>query len=353
MLNTLYNTLINLFQGCKQMVLTRIISIVGFKLKIHSLKTKLIMAIILLFAFYIVVIITNNFIMSFLLKEKINHSIINNINQTNVYLSFMFTKAKELSVDLSVSFFENENTKKLFNNLQKDSIDMYDQYKAINDIYTNIIYRVRNNNEIDSIYIYSENAKQLITSQAGIFSYNSIQDYAWMQSALSYSDKTAFNWLGYCYDRDLYNLHSKKHLLSLISRADIINRNLKSPVYVGINYDEKYICEIIKNIKLTPNTLVYLIDENKRIISSEDKSKIGTIADNVDDLKLEDINELITSRVKITNAGNYQRLLQKNPVTGWAILMFIPEKELLPEQKAIWITVISTLVIVSDRKSVV
>jgi len=122
---------------------------------------------------------------------------------------------------------------------------------------------------------------------------------------------------------------------------------LKSPVYVGINYDEKYICEIIKNIKLTPNTLVYLIDENKRIISSEDKSKIGTIADNVDDLKLEDINELITSRVKITNAGNYQRLLQKNPVTGWAILMFIPEKELLPEQKAIWITVISTLVIVS------
>lgn len=138
------------------MVLTKIISAVKSKLKVHSLKTKLIFAIFLLFAFYIVVIISNNLIMSLLLKEKINHSIINNINQTNVYLSFMFTKAKELSIDLSVSFFENENTKKLFNSLPKENIDSYDQYKAINDIYTNIIYRVRNNSEIDSIYIYSE-----------------------------------------------------------------------------------------------------------------------------------------------------------------------------------------------------
>ncbi|HHV96877.1 MAG TPA: histidine kinase [Clostridiaceae bacterium] len=331
------------------MVLTKIISAVKSKLKVHSLKTKLIFAIFLLFAFYIVVIISNNLIMSLLLKEKINHSIINNINQTNVYLSFMFTKAKELSIDLSVSFFENENTKKLFNSLPKENIDSYDQYKAINDIYTNIIYRVRNNSEIDSIYIYSETAKQLITSQAGIFSYNSIKDYAWIQSALSYddNDKKAFNWLGYCYDRDLYNLHSKKHLLSLISRADIINRNLKSPVYIGINYDEKYIYEIINNIKLTPNTLVYLIDENKRIISAEDKSIIGTIIDNANDLDLSNSNELITSRVKIENAGSYQRLYQKNPVTGWAILMFIPEKELLLEQKIIWITVITTLVLVS------
>ena len=85
------------------------------KFNIHSLKKKLILSIFLLFAFYILVIIINSYVMSLLLKQKINQSIRNNINQTNVYLSFMFTKAKELSTDLAVSFYENENTKKLLN----------------------------------------------------------------------------------------------------------------------------------------------------------------------------------------------------------------------------------------------
>jgi two-component system sensor histidine kinase YesM len=316
------------------------------KFNIHSLKKKLILSIFLLFAFYILVIIINSYVMSLLLKQKINQSIRNNINQTNVYLSFMFTKAKELSTDLAVSFYENENTKKLLNTSESVGTDSFEQYKAINDIYTNIIYRVRNNSEIESIYIYSKTAKQLITSQAGIFAYSYVDDYAWMQSALSFEDNSAFNWVGYCYDRDLYNINAKKHLLSLVARGDIINRNLKSGVYIGINYDENTIYNIIKNIKLTPNTLVFVVDEDKRIISAEDKTLIGTIADFAN-LAQTDSDKLEVSRVSIKNSGRYQRLFQKNPVTEWGILMLVPEKELLPEQKIIWFVVITGLIAIS------
>jgi hypothetical protein len=85
-----------------------------------SLKIKLVTSIGMVLFIFIIAILLNNIIMAQIIRNKINKSIMGNINQTDKYLSFVFKSAQEIAGELALSLYEEDYIRRLFNeNIEK------------------------------------------------------------------------------------------------------------------------------------------------------------------------------------------------------------------------------------------
>ena len=225
------------------------------RINIHSLKTRLILSILMIFMVMILIILINNIIAVNIVTQKTNDSIINSVRQTNNYITLLLKKAKDSSFAISL----NES---LLNYSQREycfETMGYEDVKLSQDMDRLMVSNIGLTNEIASIFIYFENSQKLLISNQGIYNYKEVKQYNWMKIAQKIN--SPFSWVGYFYDENFSN----KHLISIITRADLINKNIKSKVYVGINFDENAINNVIKNVAITPNSKVYLIDSKSSL----------------------------------------------------------------------------------------
>lgn len=305
------------------------------RINIHSLKTRLIVSILLLFLILIIVLIMNNIVAVNIVTKKTNESIINSIRQTNNYVALLLKKAKDSSLAISM----NESMVNYSNrNWSKGSND-YESFTLTKELDDLMISSIGMTNEIISIFIYFESNNKLIVSNKGIYSFDEVKDSTWFKKAREIN--RPFSWIGYFYDESFNN----KNLISLVTRADIINKKIKSKVYVGINFDETSINTVIKSIGITPNSKIYMLDENQRIISAQNKRLLGKQLKkivNADTNLLEDFKTL-----KANDGKYYQMVYQKNPYVDWGILTSIPKNELLKEQRIFWDVILGVIIIIS------
>lgn len=310
------------------------------RFKIHSLRNKMLLSLFVLFNIYIMIILVDNYISSNFVRKKINASVISSVSANNTYLSFIFNRAKEVSNNLATEITLNENINRLLNNIDSKEMTPFGKYAATNELIKKIMYISQQNEFLDSIYIYSDELMQVITGNYGVFKYRDVQEYGELDKIRKAS--SAHTWYGYNSDIAV----SRKNFISLISRADIINRSIKSKVYIRVNFYHNIIYNIINNLKLTPNTMVFLIDGSNSIVASKMQEQLGMSIEDLLQTQMINSGDEEFSRIKLHNRGFHQKIYQKNKVANLGILVLIPEKELFKEERIFMLANMIALVLI-------
>ena len=309
----------------------------------HSLKTKLLLSVLLLLGLFIVILVINNVILDSVIIRNSNQSIMNTINQANLSLNYVLEQAKEQAYQLSGQVTERDDIKRLLTRATP-KITTYDEYN-ITTQYISELTKIGIINKLESIYVYSAVRKKLITSNNGVFKYVSVIGYKWMTQALNEAGGEAFEWLGPCPYLNERQRNPHSYIISLICRGHIINVDMGSEVYLGLNFNESAVFSIFEDIDISPNTVVYLADDDGVIISAKDKTVIGKQMDVIREPAGGVDAAGAVERVNVDGVWN-QRIIVENDVTGWNIVVLVPDEELLAQRKGFWFFVVLTMTLV-------
>jgi len=316
------------------------------RLNIHNLKTKLIVSIFTFLLIFITAVVMNNLVVSWIIREKTDNTVVNSTRQANVYLTYVFNKMKDIAKDFSTQLYQREDIRSYINPDDAMRASAYMQWKSIDELGEAAMYRTATNRELDSIYIYCNTWKSLILPDFGAFSDDFTKDFEWMKTIKSGGDDV-FRWVELLQVEELMVKNLIRNMISLICRSDMIVREIRSEVYLGINISEPKIYEILKEIRITQGTMVFLLNSEGRIISTSVKEQIGK---NLRDVYGIDISKVLDNKLKnvrIDKLGTFQKVFYKNETTGWYITVLIPEKELFLEQRIFWTVILTILVILS------
>lgn len=299
------------------------------RINFHSLKFKMILSVAVLFSLFIAASMISNSVASQLIVKKTESLVTSTVEQTDRYLSFLFMKVRDSAFVLST----NTNIEALSKEEILDEVNSYERYRMVGNLLNDInSYYSNVSSEFDSVYVYIANTAMVLAPGFRVYRdvYINSAEESWM--AFEQSEGAAYRWIGRFYDEKI----SGKNLISFVCRADKLNMDkVESKVNICVNFDEADIFGIIRNLKMTPGCMVYIHDSQGSIISSEDKNQIGASFVKTVGIHPGDVAENSLSRVKLQQ-GYYQAIYKSNLITGWRILLLIPESELLAENKAYW-----------------
>ncbi len=303
----------------------------------HSLKTRLIAWILSIFILFAIAFAVLTFFTNRWITRKITESTVTNVEQTNHFLSFLFQKAREIGFIIST----NESLVSLANFNPEISTSYYEKFSLVESFVWELMLQAEMNQEISTIYTYIDGKGEMITSDMVYYSGQFFPKVAWLDNIQS--GDSAFHWVGHFKDEGL----TGRSFLSLICRADIIDRDIREKTYISINFDENTIYEILAALRLTTSTRVMLLDETGRIISDENKANLGMDITSVfggiiePDLHLESrISDLHFER-------KYLSVSMPLAEIGWRTQVLLPKSELFAEQKIILISMISTITVIT------
>ncbi|NSW90701.1 MAG: sensor histidine kinase [Firmicutes bacterium] len=301
-------------------------------INIHSLKVKMIITIFLCFLFIITFSLFNSVMAARIIKNKTNTSLLRTVEQTNRYLNFLFKKAKDIGFSISVNQSLVDLSRAVY------SKDSYSFYTTIDNLYKNIMYQAEINSEIDTIFVYIDCIQYLITSKYGMYTYQNMKNTLWAKIVFNMEGK--YGWINKYSDEEFNNISNtpRNSLLTFIIRADKINKNIETPAYVSIHFRESDILKIMSSIKVTPGTTAYIVSNNK-ILVAEDRNMLDKTFDEIIGINAENIENQRFLKLKLDNKNTYQVVFEKNEVINGGLLVLIPEKELLEEQKRLRIFV--------------
>ena len=253
-------------------------------------------------------------------KKKINASFESSLIQTNRYLGALLQKAENINFAIST----NSNLVELSNHYNNNERNYFDIYTLRENLLNDIMFQAETNAEIDSIYVYISNINALITSKFGQFNYDEVKQYNNLKEMESI--RKAYKWTAPYIDDGL----SKNEYISVISEAHQLRTKVKSPTYISVNYNEATLCDIINTLEITPNSKVFLTDENGTIISTENKSLLNTSISSIFNINTDKGKEYSLNKIKIDKEIFYS-IYAKDTWKNWHIMLLIPEKELLNE----------------------
>lgn len=291
----------------------------------NSLKGKILITLLFIFLFLVVVSLLNNLVASMAITRQTMESATASVAQTDGYLSLIFNKAKEVSYVLSM----NENLRQLCSETETLLPTPYGRYRLIDALDKDLAYQVEINGEIRSIYLYLNAWGRLITTIYGIYTTEQIRGGVWWFSAVNGGDGSS-KWQGYMDDTI-----SRLRQVSFLCRPDRINRDLKSAVYLSVNFEQDALYRILRSLKRTSGTSVFLVDAEGLVQVAEDEEAFGMPLDLLLSGDMAGLKKTGLARMSAGKSGKerVQAIYRENSVTGWGILVLVPERELLGGQR--------------------
>jgi sensor histidine kinase YesM len=299
------------------------------RINLHSLRVKLLISLVAVFAFFTAISLATNMMAMFIIKGRAVKSIAANTDQTSRYLSLVFSKAMDLSYALSA----NANLKTLCNSRAQLLASPYQLYFAIISLDKDIMYNADMSKEVRSVYLYVDSWKKIITTAYGITSHTWVADSAWMRRTETATTATG-EWVAYT-DTGF----GGERLISFFCRPDMINRELRSRAWMSVNFSENSVYSILDGLRLTPGAMVWLVDAAGVIAAAADKSQIGVPVDSIASLSAP-LSRSADSQGRLFLRGRpragFQAVFRRNAEIGWGILAAVPEAELYREQTVFW-----------------
>ncbi|MFP4442248.1 MAG: sensor histidine kinase [Spirochaetia bacterium] len=162
----------------------------------------------------------------------------------------------------------------------------------------------------------------MLTSDPDIFTQGYFPKNNWIPLVENLEE--AYRWVGHFHDSNL----SDKNYISLMSRLDIINRDIPVKVYLSINFSESSIYSIISRIKTYSGTHLFLTDRVGNIISSQRKNELNKLFTTI-------TSESKHLQREITDIylPDYLMICSENTENKFNLLALIPVRELLREQR--------------------
>ena len=140
-----------------------------------------------------------------------------------------------------------------------------------------------------------------------------------------------FSYIGHYVDESL----TRRHFLSVVTRANIVNRRLKSRVRIMANIDERGLYDRIDWLRVTDRTKVYLLDEAGTVICAASEEELGKPLDVAVGFGIEPESLADVHRLPVPAGGMHLVVQRRNELTGWRFVVLLPERELLREQRTV------------------
>lgn len=290
-----------------------------------SIKKKLILI------FILIIVIPNSIIGVFsyyYFSEALTDKVIKNVNRNNEQIS----KNIDSYIVSLVKLTEFPNINAEMNNiLRKNYIQndsgavekMQDLITARGVLYRGIIYL---NNLIDSVLLVPENSEFLYYSgiEGVLNSEVNIKNELWYKDILKAEGKDV-----------VIGVHRDKVLTKLGDYVVSVTRNIVNPYtkeslgVVVINTKVTNLSNLWRDIPITANSKMFIVDNEERIINCDDKNDIGKSITEISELSSLEVSEGLHEK-KLKDKEYYVNVT-KSEYTNWKIISLIPKTEMLKE----------------------
>ncbi|SFC86089.1 methyl-accepting chemotaxis protein [Clostridium uliginosum] len=205
-------------------------------------------------------------------------------------------------------------TRHAFDDSEVDNKELYQDLKLFRE----------GNADVQSAYYYSGNAKKFVIYPDANISDGDYTQKQWYSKAKEANGNFAFT--------DVYVDMATKEYVAAISKIIIQNGQIKGALCIDFKLTS--IAESIANIKYGDKGLLSIVDNNGTVIAHTNKELIG----NTDITKKEEWKNILSSKSGATKIKEqdeeYSVNFTTSDVTGWKILLQIPQSELNQSQQS-------------------
>lgn len=195
--------------------------------------------------------------------EKVIKSTKSNLSQASSYIALLIDQARAIA-----QYISQKTEVAKFANINNPS--PFQKYIALESIRQDIIQLSELNTNVESIFVYFENANIISTSTYGNYLIEILEDTA-VYKAIKYPSSYIGN-LRYIKD----DFISKKGIITFIVKGNSYNIEIHSNVILMINFNEETIYNIIKDVKSTNPSMPILLSPNGEILSCDNKELLGS-----------------------------------------------------------------------------
>ncbi len=306
---------------------------------INTLRKKL------LIAFFTIIIIPNSILgilctgyFSKILTDKVVLGSQQNNEQIAKNIELYLTSLARLSEYPNLDFELNRMLDKTYSNDDSGQVEkMDDMVKARSSLYRGILYL---NNNIDSVVLYPENSNYIYwkgLEDTINFNYK-LKNESWYKGILEADGKEVIIGI----HKDYLLTRNGKNVVS-VGRNLVNTSTKKSRGVVIINTRVDKLVTLFKDIKITPNSNILLVDENQNIITSNHNNDIGKKVNQLPQLANTNLNKLF-NETKI-NKESYYINVGNSQYSKWKVVSIIPKSELLIEVSNVKFIIITSLII--------
>lgn len=231
------------------------------------------------------------------------------ITQTNKGIDATLYSYEKMTQNVIVSDAIQENLRAI----QSGEVSYESASQSIQDALSVITLSEESINSIQIIpkdkktinYIFSSNYVDFMLLNST--SYESIKETVWYDAVKD--TKGQIVWLSEILRPKIKKYGMQTRVFSAFRKINDLDTG-QELAYLLVNVDERKIHHVMKDLQLGDNSQVYLVDENKRIISNKDTELIG----NYFDIESVDLTKYIIVR-------------DKSEETNWEIISVIPKDE--------------------------
>jgi len=196
-------------------------------------------------------------------EQKVIAHTNNNLSQASNYIALLVDQARE-----TAQYICQKTAVAEFANVKNPAV--FETFAALEEIRKDIILLAELNTNIDSIYVYFENADIMATSLYGNYLKETLTDSSVYEAI--WGSKAFIGSFRYIPD----DLISQKGVISFFVKGSTYNADIHSDVYLFINFDEESIFSIVKDIKSTNPSMAFLLSSDGGILSCDDKNLLGS-----------------------------------------------------------------------------
>ncbi len=236
----------------------------GFPLFSKSIKARMLATVAAGVLVLLTVILLNNMYSVNLIEDRLDTTLENMSGMTSEYMELRTTKSDRIAAELA-----RDSEVAVLSSIYLAESDSYLSLNDIkNSVLNKIVYHSEANGEIDSIYLYYENRRSLINSYGTISRTDVAETMKWVRENTNWNK--AVLW------KEYYSQIEEKSFLSMMYRLDYLNPEIRTPVYMAINFDKNALFDFLDRIKLTKNSLAGLVnfDDNVYLMHSDSETVV-------------------------------------------------------------------------------
>ena len=307
----------------------------GFLANLKSIKARMLITVSVGVALLFTVLFINNSYSDKLIRERIDITTNNMSDLSGEYMELRIRKSDKIALDIASS----EEAGKLSSIYLAESDSFQTLGSIKQSVADQIQYHAEANEEIDSIYLYYKSRRAFIDSDGLISQRDNPDVEEWIENNAGWNTEVIW--------KDYNSEISGKSYLSIMYRLDYFSQDIRTPVFLGINFDKNALFDFLDKIKLTQNSKTALVnfDDNVYIMDSD----LVTLVDLKNRLRGNIAQLEKGENVSVDIKGLGKSVLKYAPLVSGngGIIHIIPEVDMQPYRQNLKPLIIALAAVVS------
>lgn len=206
-----------------------------------------------------VMLLINNSYSDRLIRERLDTTYDNMSDLSGEYMELRIRKSDNIALEIA-----NDPNVVILSSIYLAESDAYQSLSSIkNSVAEQIAYHSSANEEIDSIYLYYGSRRTFFESGGITGKTDNPEILDWVDENTGWNTEVIW--------KDYNSEIAGKSFLSIMYRLEYFSQDIRTPVFLGINFDKNALFDFLDKIKLTQNSSTALVNfsDNVYILNSD------------------------------------------------------------------------------------